>query len=121
MQNGFFRKTPPFPGHVRIRTESVRQRPWKKSRKGAFPLVIYCFIAFPSLRPGHSTVLDVSNAGYSKKSWSDPDTLERSKSFAIADENFITLGNDFPAFNFCGFNNGDIKTPPFAESEPHVR
>ncbi|GBM60632.1 hypothetical protein AVEN_194124-1 [Araneus ventricosus] len=34
------------------------------------------------------------------------------------DENFITVGDAFPAFNFCGFNNGDTKTHPFAESEP---
>ncbi|GBM26829.1 hypothetical protein AVEN_157668-1, partial [Araneus ventricosus] len=42
------------------------------------------------------------------------------------DENFITVGNAFPAFNFCGFNNGDTKTNctffakthPFAESKP---
>ncbi|GBN73283.1 hypothetical protein AVEN_136530-1 [Araneus ventricosus] len=34
------------------------------------------------------------------------------------DENFITVGNAFPAFNFCGFNNGDTKTHPFAESKP---
>ncbi|GBN29475.1 hypothetical protein AVEN_180602-1 [Araneus ventricosus] len=78
-------------------------------------MLIYCFIARCTV---HSTVLNVPHAGYSKKSWSDPETPERSRSFAIADENFITVGNAFLVFNFCGFNNGDTKTHPFAESEP---
>ncbi|GBN25376.1 hypothetical protein AVEN_117675-1 [Araneus ventricosus] len=67
MQNGFFRKLPPFPDYVS--TESVRQRLWKN-----LPLLIYCFIA-------RCTVLNVSHAGYSKGRWSDPETLERSRSF----------------------------------------
>ncbi|GBM36395.1 hypothetical protein AVEN_234786-1 [Araneus ventricosus] len=62
--------------------------------------------------------LIVSHAGYSRESGSDTETLERSSFFAVPDENFITVGNAFPAFNFCGFNNGDTKTHLLAESEP---
>ncbi|GBO01298.1 hypothetical protein AVEN_57542-1, partial [Araneus ventricosus] len=54
----------------------------------------------------YSTVLNVSHSGYSRESWSDPETLEQNRSFAVPDENFITVRNVFPAFNFCGFNNG---------------
>ncbi|GBO22071.1 hypothetical protein AVEN_112683-1 [Araneus ventricosus] len=69
----------------------------------------------------YSTVLNVSHARYSRESWNDPENLERNRSFAVPDENFITVGTVFRLLTYMVSTTETPKHAPWQNLSSHVR